>query len=78
MGALSNRLSAVRSWSVLSVGSVAEIEALRAVAREVAAYLDLEELEDSAIAAGEGSPLWALKVAPAELIDSFPSSLEDS
>jgi hypothetical protein len=55
-----------------------ELEALRAVAREAAAYLDLEELEDSAIAAGEGSPLWALKVALTGLIQTFPCSLEES
>ena len=56
----------------------AELEALRTVAREADAYLDLEELDDPAIAASEGSPLWALKVALTGLIQTFPSSLEES
>ena len=54
-----------------------ELEVLRSVAREAAAYLDLEELEDSAIASSEGSPLWALKLALTGLIQAFPSSLEE-
>ena len=54
----------------------AEVEALRAVAREAAAYLDMEELDDASISAGEGSPLWALKAALTGLIQTFPSSLE--
>jgi len=56
----------------------AELEALRTVAREADAYLDLEELDDPTVAAGEGSPLWALKVALTGLIQTFPSSLEET
>ena len=55
-----------------------ELDALRTVAREAAAYLDLEEMDDSSIAADEGSPLWALKLALADLLLTFPSSLTET
>jgi hypothetical protein len=54
-----------------------ELDALRTVAREAAAYLDVEEMDDSSIAADQGSPLWALKVALVDLLTTFPSSLTE-
>ena len=54
-----------------------ELDTLRTVAREAAAYLDLEEIDDSSVAADEGSPLWRLKVALSDLLTTFPSSLQE-